>query len=459
MVKSTYERLALGLRGVKTERVVAVALYLAWVVVYLHSLDLHGRNFDYENFLFDADGPRIVKVLTVPGAAFSSHRHPLYVAMLQPLGLALDAILVHPIRAALGVTAALAALGSPLAFVVLRRSAGGLLDGLLWAILFSGSSCIWLFASMPETFAINVTTIVLGYVLQLTPEGPAPAPGRFRRKFAIHVLYGTLATGITLTNSVYAFISFCSLAWKHRHPGKWLRFLFSTGLYVVCVTAFLAALSKLQSLRYPDAHRFTAPSEFTGVVNEDEKFFVGGRMLSWLTLEARTFFAHSIIAPRAEMTEVLQYNPRLWPVPPRWQIVQFAPSPGWMFWACTGFALAFCIALGVRSKAPSAPRARWGPEIAMSCAVIAFNLALHSFYRAIGAPLMYATHVVFPILFLLSVLYGRSALPGKRALLLILTVGVLGTNVRFLADVNGALRDADPSPFRVPYEGRVVGDG
>jgi hypothetical protein len=449
-------------RDVKTQRMivtaVAIALYVGWFVVYVSSLDLHGRNFDYENFVFDADGTRVVKVVTVLGATFSSDRHPLYVSMLQPLGLALEVIIRDPILTALCVTTSLATLGVPAAFAVLRRSAGGLLDGLLWTMLFAGSSAVWLFAAMPETFAINAATIVVGYALQVTPSGARPPPERFRRKLVLHILFATIATGMTLTNSVYALISFCSLAWKHRPPAKWRRFLLTRiAVFIVSVTLLLGVLSKLQNVSYHDTHEFTGATGYTDVVHSDQRYVIVDGIPGWLLTEARTFFANSIVAPRAKMTEVLQINPRVLKTSERWQIVQFTSSPGWMFWVCCGFALAFCVALAMRKNAATSNVHRWRPEIAMSGAAIGFNVALHSFYRGIGEPLMYATHVVFPIVFLLSVLYGRSALPGKRVLLFVLTIGVLATNAVFLSDVNRALRSGAPNPFRAPPEGRVLG--
>jgi hypothetical protein len=436
----------------------AIALYVGWFIVYVSSLDLHGRNFDYENFIFDADGTRVVKVVTVLGATFSSDRHPLYVSMLQPLGLALDVFIRNPIWTALCVTASLATLGVAAAFAVLRRSAGGLIDGLLWTMLFAGSGAVWLFAAMPETFAINVATIVIGYVLQLSPRDAPPSQGRFRRRLVIHVLFATLATGMTLTNSVYALISFCSLTWKHRPPGRWRRFLLTrVTVFVVSVTVLLGVLSKLQSATYHDTHALTGAAGYTDVLSSDQKYVVTDGVPAWLATEARTFFANSIIAPRAKMTDVLQVNPRVLKTPQRWQIVQFAGSAGWMYWACCGFALAFCVALGARRNAAASYVRQWRPEIVMSIAAIGFNVALHSFYRGIGEPVMYSTHIVFPIVFLLSVLYGGSALRGKRVLLLVLTIGVLATNASFLGDVNHALRTATPKPFRAPPEGRVLG--
>jgi hypothetical protein len=112
--------------------------------------------------------------------------------------------------------------------------------------------------------------------------------------------------------------------------------------------------------------------------------------------------------------------------------------------------------LAIRARRTSSDAPCWRPEIAMSIAVIAFNLGLHSFYRAIGVPFMYSVHIVFPLLFLLSVLYGRSTLPGKRALLAAVTVAIIANNIVFLSDVNDALRTAAPQPFRVPPEGRVL---
>jgi hypothetical protein len=442
----------------KTEQVIAttlaIALYVGWFIVYASSLDLHAANFDYENFIFDADGPRVVKVVTVLGATFSSERHPLYVSMLQPLGLAVELVVRDKVSAALYVTAALAALGVPAAFAVLRRSAGGLVDGLLWTLLFAGSGAVWLFAAMPETFAINVATIVIGYVLQLA----APSPQRFNRKLVVHILFATVATGLTLTNSVYALVSFCSLAWKHRPPRRCWRFLATRiAVFVVSVTVLLGALSRLQNVAYHDTHELTGASGYTDVVDGDQKYIVLEGVPAWLVTEARTLFASSIVAPHAQVTDVLQANSRVLDKPQRWQIVQFAGSAGWMYWACGGFAVAFCVALAARRQHGAAAARAWRPEIAMSLAAIGFNVALHSFYRGIGEPVMYSTHVVFPIVFLLSVLYGSSALRGKRALLLILAMGTLATNASFLGDVNRALRTARPSPFRVPPEGGVLG--
>jgi hypothetical protein len=438
---------------------IAIALYVVSLVVYLVSLDLHGRNIDYENFIFDADGTRVIKVLTVPGLALSSERHPLYVALLQPLGRALNWFLDDPIASALGVTAGLAAFAAPLALVVFRRSAGGLVDGVIWTVLLMGSGTIWLFGAMPETFAINAMAIVLGYVLQMVRGGVPLTRAQFRRRFALHIAFGALATGMTLTNSVYAFISLCSLLWKHRPATKWVRFFITrAALYVVCVTALLVALTTVENYCYPGTHRFTDPSGFTGVAQGDERYFHTDHMGAWLPIEARTFLGDSIVSPHAEMTEVLMYDqhaPKK--KPSRWQIVQFSSGAGWLYWSCVIFGVAFCVALAIRARRAAEGAPRWGPEIAMSIAVITFNLTFHAFYRAIGEPVMYTTHIVFAILFLLSVLYGRSALRWKRVLLGVFTVGALAANASFLTDVNDALRTAAPKPFRVPPEGGVVG--
>jgi hypothetical protein len=434
----------------------AIGLYVGWLAVYLCSLDLHGKNIDCENFLFDADPTRVIKVVTKIGVAHSTERHPLYVSFLKPLGFFVMNFTNDVIIASLVVTAALAAIAVPFAFLMMRRSSRGIVDGILWTMVFAGSSAFWFFAALPETFAINAASIAIGYVLQLLPGGEPYAPKAFRRIFLLHVLFGVFATGMTLTNSVYALISFCSLAWKQRPAEKWKRFLVTRVLlYMACVTVLLSSLSSIQTCSYPNAHRFLAPNEYTSIAQGDKKYVTLHDEGAWLLTEGRTMIGSSIIGPHAEVEDVV---PEQFGKPEHWTAVQFSSEPGWMWWASTAFALAFTVALGVRArgKYASTEARDWRPEIGMSIAIIGFNLMLHSFYRAIGIPFMYSVHVTFPIVFLLSLLYGRSTLPGKRVLLAVLAVSVIATNASFLGDISDALRIPDIKRFRFPPEGPVL---
>ena len=379
-----------------------------------------GRMFERADLALGTDVPRVIADLTrFVANHYRTKVHPIFVFLLNPLGLALKALLGAPRPAALLLNAAAGALGVALFHLLLRRLGVAGIRAILWTSLFALSSSQLFFGSIPETYAFSGASLLLLFVL-------------FARGAATgwsFVAAGVVCFGITLTNLATAL-------WLHARAADW-----SGGLwpivprvvrYAVAVLSLTAALAMLQADWYPRAKLFFGP---TALREETRYAFLPGshsalgRRLADLGANALVF---NLAAPGLAVTKAGQRHPT----------TVFAPAalrpPGIAHAALWGAALATAAGWAARE------RLHRKPAVQALLGSLGFHLVLHFFYGEIL--FLYSCHFTFAVIALAALAAeSRLATRGASAGWTVVALGGLvalqaANNAAFLYELHSIYR-------------------
>ncbi len=268
------------------------ALYLGWgLAFHLRS----PRLFYYLDEAFDADIPsRIIDLTRPQGPHLRAQFHPLFVLLLNPIGVALRAGLRGLGVEASGRVAAIALSataggGGVAVFSVLLRGLGlASLRVVLWSLVFGLSASQFVFGSLPESWIFSGLSLLVLFALGTRPRPPRDGL----------VVAGTAAFGMALTNLAAAVL--VRARWLVSE-GRVGRLVDGLARYLLLVLLATALLSALQSVVYPGASPFYRADP---LAREDRQSFVRNFELAERTgdLLAHLFF-FSLTAPRLLVTE------------------------------------------------------------------------------------------------------------------------------------------------------------
>lgn len=236
-----------------------LAFFLAYLGVGLALSDRAPRLFGRLDLAFDADVPsRIIDLTRVGGAHYRTRLHPLFVLLLNPMGLGLRALL-----RGVGADAS-----GRLAAIVLTAAAGGSAVGLFsrlldrwglpraavlaWGLVFGLSASQVVFAVLPETFVFSGLALLLVAVVVGNPRSGAGA----------RVLAGVACFGMAVSNlAAVGLVQLEAALWTGR------RAAFRSAVRLVAATVVISALlAALQLWLYPRSVPFYATS---GVARDD----------------------------------------------------------------------------------------------------------------------------------------------------------------------------------------------
>ena len=268
------------------------ALYVGWgLAFHLRS----PRLFYYLDEAFDADIPSRIMDLTRPqGPHLRAQFHPLFVLLLNPIGVALRAGLrglgVEASGRAAAIALSAAAGGGGVAvFSVLLRGLGlASLRVVLWSLVFGLSASQFVFGSLPESWIFSGLSLLVLFALGTRPRPPRDGL----------VVAGTAAFGMAVTNLAAAVL--VRARWLVSE-GRVGRLVGGLARYLLLVLLATALLSALQSVVYPGASPFYRADP---LAREDRQSFVRNFELAERTgdLLAHLFF-FSLTAPRLLVTE------------------------------------------------------------------------------------------------------------------------------------------------------------
>lgn len=268
------------------------ALYLGWgLAFHLRS----PRLFYYLDEAFDADIPSRIMDLTRPqGPHLRAQFHPLFVLLLNPIGVALRAGLrglgVEASGRAAAIALSAAAGGGGVAvFSVLLRGLGlASLRVVLWSLVFGLSASQFVFGSLPESWIFSGLSLLVLFALGTRPRPPRDGL----------VVAGTAAFGMAVTNLAAAVL--VRARWLVSE-GRVGRLVGGLARYLLLVLLATALLSALQSVVYPGASPFYRADP---LAREDRQSFVRNFELAERTgdLLAHLFF-FDLTAPRLLVTE------------------------------------------------------------------------------------------------------------------------------------------------------------
>lgn len=412
-------------RRSRPAHVIAIAIFLAFAVLYAVSIGVDKRNLEWFNFVFDADPGRVLDDALNGQNTAVFMRHPLFALTIGALA-RMFSVVVDARNSVLYAVSVLSAGGVAAAFIFFHRVCARLVPAILFAVLYGLAAATWLLASIPETFAISSTLIVVMFLLH-RPEFAQPRAQPIR--FAANALVAALAVGVAVPNLVYAGLAFASNVRMAQRTVR--RRLAVLGAYALTAFVLFAALGIVQRLVAPDkvGNRRMYGAPIVAAINDpflqlDQPFQPAamGRLV-------RAFAFDNVLAARSVVEAIhgpdgsqamIQYGGRTSPI-------------------YLGAALALLVLVGVVGA-----RTRWRDVLRLHTAqlaivVIVYNVVFHYFYRANGQPLIFSTHSVFAVLVLVAHAWGSAMFRWREPALATAVTLTAANNATFLAFVNRAL--------------------
>jgi len=371
------------------------------------------RLFGRADLVLGTDVPRVIADLTRFDANhYRTKVHPIFVILLNPLGLLLKELLGMPRLAAITMNAAFAALGVALFHGVLRRWEVAAPRAALWSVLFGLSASQLFFGAVPETYAFSGASLLL--LFALFASGGA-AGWRF-------VAASVFSFGMTVTNlAVAVWLRALALA---DSGGLW-PLIPRLVRYTAAVVGITAALGMLQAWRYPRAKLFFGPA---ALQEETQYAFLPAgpsdlaRRAAYLAANGMLF---NLAAPTLHVDKIGH----------RYPVTTFArPGPGALRPAGALHALLWLALVGAASAWATRQRLHRQTRFQALIGCLGFHLALHFLY---GETLfLYSCHWTFAVLALAALVleHWLGARPGRATR----AVSLLGALIALQAANNAA---------------------
>jgi hypothetical protein len=378
------------------------------------------------NFLFDSDTPRVIYALTNEsgyGGTQYTHRHPSYVLFLAPVMSALRGLGISAVLSGLIISAFFGAAAVAVAYLALRKWQVSEVIASAWTVIFAVSTGMWLMSSVVDSFAANALCVVGVFYL----AGPELAePRRYPRHFLRYLLFSVVAIGITLANVVYVAAGFAVEWWTGRRRTR--EHFLSPVVMGLGVLVSVVGLVGVQDLVYPlTRQRSSFPYSHTDLFRVD-----------WETAPERFATVVQTLGPDA----LLMRSPEIGFTPS-----PFYAQPGQMIVFESTTALYWCSLLALLGLVGFAglilarhgriescvPRNMTFLALGFVVYNILFAFAFDGYH---GPPILFAAHVVFPIIVLLvsfTTVASRNRL--FVAGLIATTVVIVGTNTKSLIEV------------------------
>ncbi len=206
--------------------------------------------YGYLNAALNADHERVISDLTDVNAWHGrTEVHPLFVILLNPIGLLLTNGFGSALTAAVFITSVAGASCVTLFCAFLKRAGLSLFPAAAFAAILGFSATHIFFGSTPETWIFAATGVTLLFFLALARPGRTSA----------FVPAGIFAVGMVTSNLGPAIIAFGAGIYK-RVSSKAL--LVRAGLFGLVVTVGVAAISVVQKLLYPSSALFFLPGVY-----------------------------------------------------------------------------------------------------------------------------------------------------------------------------------------------------
>jgi hypothetical protein len=252
-------------RAARADALPALGLLLAFLALYASTGVALQRAapmaYAYLDQLFDADVPsRIIDLTRFAGPHHRTQYHPLFVLLLNPVGVALKALLrslgtEQAGRLAASLLCALAgAAGVAAFFRLLRKNGLDTTTAAAWSAVFGLSASHAVFSVFPESWAFST----LGLLLLFGADG----------RSVVRLASGVFAFGMAVTNVVAVALAPPRSADEERFS------LRARAVFVLGVVAVAAVLSLLQATVYTGTAPFWRVS---GLGRDDQLSFVWPR--------------------------------------------------------------------------------------------------------------------------------------------------------------------------------------
>lgn len=409
-----------GRRGRGLEALLFAAFLLLYLAIGLAFSP--GRVFGRADLAFGADVPRVIADLTRYDANhYRTKVHPLFVILLNPVGLALKELIGFPRVAAILMNSAFGAFAVALFRRLLVRLEVRDPFAILWTALFGLSASQIFFGSIPETYASSGASLLLLFVLF---AGGAASGLRF-------VAVSVFSFGMNIANlAVSLTLRALALEWADRREA--LRRL---GRHALGVALFAGILSGVQEWYYPRARVFFGPA----ALEEERTYLFAPRTLGEAASRAADLFANAFLFNMAAPEIAVEKEGHRYPV-----AAFRAPGPGALRPSGLAHASLWLVALGFASASLARRRLDREATARALLACLGLNLALYSIY---GESLfLYSCHWTFLVVALAALAVERSAResPSRRRTALAWLAALLAlqavTNASFLYEAYSIYR-------------------
>jgi len=368
----------LKLQGQTRTKIIAIGIFLFFFALYFSCSLLLAQTGSFSNYgiFFELDTPRVMGDMTIFDADhYRTKVHPLFVLLVNPLGMLLSSLLKSHLLAAILLNSFLGALGVFLAFFYFKFLTEDIYRaGLLTCFLGITTSQFFL-SIIPETGTLSMLSLMTTYTVFLL------AVKYKRDNFWVWVLAGMFTFAVTTTNLVQTLICFTASSFMQTNFQKRpLRALARVAAFLICILACAAIFARIQKVIYPSASLFYLAESY-------EEDFLYTSMLIFQSpatvifqLLKHSFFVNIITSIPDIYSIIGQDKPAL----------TFARSLNYLFvgWFAVGLWLALLVAGAVQSvtKKLEIPL-RVGFTFAIC---LLFNFALHSIYgRGVSGEMEY----------------------------------------------------------------------
>jgi hypothetical protein len=389
--------------------------------------------YTYVNALLNADHERVIRDLTVVATNHDrTDVHPLFVLLLNPVGVLLTKAFGSQLTAAVLMNSVAGALCVVMTKAFLRREGLSELIAVLFAAILGLSSTHIFFGSTPETWIFAAAGVILLFNLAVF------APGSTSRFLPA----GIFAFGMVTSNLVAVAVAYAVSMYKKI---TFKAVLVKTAFFGVLVAACAAALSVGQKFLYPRSTIFILPEVYRlelGTYSPVVRYFNdlgAGYLLARMAKLAGTFLLYNVVAP-ATVVNWCSAGGLCLPLKPFVDVDLSRLSPlglvagaiwvGLIIWAAYSF---------IKHKENRTP------VLIGLLLTLAFGLAFYYFY---GTTLyVYAISTTFPLLASVALALRPYDRPGTKAFYVLagaLTCFLfleLVHNVKFLYDIFAVYRD------------------
>ena len=236
----------------KKEIFIALVIFIAFFTFYfMISAQLEGAGAFLEfDTLFEIDPPRAIEDMTqFDGNHARTIVHPLYVLMVNPLGILIKFITHSGMLSARIMNSAFGALGVMLGFLLFLRFELNIIDSLLLTSLFGVSTSQFFLSSIPDTASLAVCSLILTYFLFFHSYKVQ------KIHFLGWCLAGLFSLAVTTTNFAQTVICFFMATLsidQHEIKGA----IGKTAKMIVVVMLAAVVLSLIQKIIYPSSILF-----------------------------------------------------------------------------------------------------------------------------------------------------------------------------------------------------------
>lgn len=379
--------------------------------------------FAAPGLLFETDTLRVINDTTSLAANhYRTKVHPLYVLLVNPLGMFLSGIFKSQLIASLLINSFFGAVGTLLAYVYFHLLTKNLVESCLLAGLFGVTASQFFLSVIPETSALAICSLLLTYILFVAAikHGRSSTPA--------WIAAGIFALAITTTNFVQTCICFLiTTVYLSPKKNRFLHISARMVLFSASVIILAMMLSLLQKDIYPSSRLF-----YTLEFYEEETLYTSFVVLEYpltvLSQLARHFFLVNIIAPYPvafllnENTIAVTFSRVI-----NYSVIGWAAVALWILLFTANFSQA------LKDKQNSSTTV----SFALILCLI-FNLSLHSIY-GIGSKgdfeyFLYTGNFTFLSLHFMSILpYSSKAALRYFLALLILLIGI--NNMLMLTEI------------------------